>query len=226
MIENVDYEYVELPSKGECYPHKKGRIAVAYMKAIDENILAFPGYIRTHTVCDELLRHKIIDNDINPDNLCIGDRNAVLVWLRRTGYGDIVISHNDGNKVDLSELKFKEFTLKGDENGYFNYLLGNGDVIKYRLLTHDDEQSIINAINDYLGKDDDESFKRLCDLVLLKSTVSVNGNNSESYCNEYLNRLSEDEWFGYLRSITANTPDYDFSNVVLTIDDSLFNDIE
>lgn len=50
MIENIDYEYVELPSKGECYPHKKCKIAVAYLKAIDENVMAVPEHKKSYSV--------------------------------------------------------------------------------------------------------------------------------------------------------------------------------
>lgn len=129
LIENVDYEWVELTSKGECYPHKKAKVPVGCLKAIDENVMVSSKHILSQTVCDELLRLKILDNDFNPESLYVGDRNAILVCLRRTGYGNIAINSNTNQTIDLSTLKYKEFNLKGDGNGYFNYLLDNGDVI-------------------------------------------------------------------------------------------------
>lgn len=225
MIENIDYEYVELPSKGECYPHKKCKIAVAYLKAIDENVMAVTEFIKNRTVCDELLKRKIIDNDFSSEELCVGDRNAVLVWLRRTGYGDIIKNVITDEDYDLSNLTFKDFKLKGDEKGYFNYLLDNGDVIRFRLLTHCDEQSIIDQSSEFSDDNDDNSFENLCELILLKSTVSINGNESTSACHEYLKSLSEDERLKYMRFITSNTPDFDYNGMVMTIDDSLFINI-
>lgn len=224
LIENVDYEWVELPSKGECYPPKKSKVPVGYLKAIDENIIVSSKHILSHTVCDELLRRKILDKDFNPDALCVGDRNAVLVWLRRTGYGDIIKNVITDEDYDLSNLTFKDFKLKGDEKGYFNYLLDNGDVLRFRLLTHCDEQSIIEQSSEFLD-DDDNSFENLCELILLKSTVSINGNESTSACHEYLKSLSEDEKLKYMRFITSNTPDFDNNGMVMTIDDSLFINI-
>lgn len=143
LIENTDYEWVELPSKGECYPHKKSRVPVAYLRAKDENIIASSKYIEQQVVCDKLLNLKILDNEFNPDTICVGDRNAILIWLRRTGYGDTVIDSNTNQTIDLSELKYKDFNLKGDENGYFDYLLENGDLIKYRLLTHNGKATAV-----------------------------------------------------------------------------------
>ena len=95
-------------------------------------------HVLSQTVCDGLLRLKILDNDFNPESLCVGDINAILVWLRRTGYGNIAFNPNTNQTIDLLTLKYEEFNLKGDGNGYFNYLLDNGDVIKYRLLIHSD----------------------------------------------------------------------------------------
>ena len=38
-LDENQYEWVELPSRGECYPHKKSKVPVAYMTAMDENII-------------------------------------------------------------------------------------------------------------------------------------------------------------------------------------------
>jgi hypothetical protein len=48
--------------------------------------------------------------------------------------------------VDLSELKTKEFSLVGDENGYFDFELPvSKDKVKFRFLTRKDEK-ILNKI--------------------------------------------------------------------------------
>ena len=38
----ASYDIIPLPSKGECYPNKQGRIAVSYLPAIDEHIIVSP----------------------------------------------------------------------------------------------------------------------------------------------------------------------------------------
>lgn len=217
LIENVDYEWVELPSKGECYPHKKAKVPVGYLRAIDENVMVSSKHILSQAVCDELLRLKILDNDFNPESLCVGDRNAILVWLRRTGYGDIAINLNTNQTIDLSILKYKDFNLKGDENGYFNYLLENGDVIKYRLLTHSDEQRIIEKLKD--NTDEMETA------IMLECIVSYNGNESKSEIKEYVQNLSEVQIENFLKYIITTNPDIDFNGIDIAIDDSLFTEL-
>ena len=217
LSENVDYEWVELPSKGECYPHKKAKVPVGYLRAIDENIIVSSKYILSQTVCDELLNRKILDKDFNPDTLCVGDRNAILVWLRRTGYGDFVINPNSNQIVNLSTLKYKNFNLKGDENGYFNYLLDNGDVIKYRILTHSDEQRIIEKVKD---KTDEMETA-----IMFECIVSYNGNETKSDIKEYVHNLSEIQIENFLKYIIKNNPDYNFTSIDIAIDDSLFTEL-
>lgn len=221
LIENIDYEWVEIPSKGECYPHKKAKVPVGYLRAIDENITVSSKYILSQTVCDELLRRKILDSDFNPSNLCVGDRNAILVWLRRTGYGDIVINPNTNQPIDLSTFKYKYFSLTGDENGYFNYLLDNGDVIKYRLLTHNDEQNIINGSTDIA----EEYLSDLGLSIIMESVVSYNGITDKSQYQDYIYNLTDKQKENILKYIVKNNPDFDFTNIDIAIDDSLFTDL-
>ena len=59
-----------------------------------------------------------------------GDRDAIIIWLRAGGYGpmypirmtDEATGTEYETEVDLSALKFKKFTLKGDENGFFDFI--------------------------------------------------------------------------------------------------------
>lgn len=139
----VQYDIIPLPSKGQCYPHKKSRIPVAYLTAADENIFMSPNMYRDGKVGDVILRRKILDKDINIDELCVGDRDAILIWLRATSYGDdfpIFATHPDTGKqyntsIKLSDLKYKNFNLEGDEDGLFDYTTSNGDKIKIKFLT-------------------------------------------------------------------------------------------
>lgn len=218
LIENVDYEWVELPSKGECYPHKKSKVPVAYIKAIDENIIASPKHIASHTICDELLKRKILDKDFTVENLCVGDRNAILVWLRLTGYGDVAENPQTKKSVNLSTLKFKDFKLTGDENGYFNYLLDNGDVVKYRLLTHNDELNIINQSKDIA----EEYFNDIGLSIILECVVSFNDISDSICCKQSILNLDNQQKELLLKYIVQNNPDIDFSDIDIAIDDSLF----
>ena len=90
-MENKNYELVELPSKGQCYPInsplRKGKVKVKYLTAMDENILVSEKHIKEERICDVLLKNKVID--VNANELCAGDKEAIILWLRKTGYGNL-----------------------------------------------------------------------------------------------------------------------------------------
>lgn len=146
----IQYDMIPLPSNGECYSHKKSRIPVAYLTAADENIITSPNMYRDGKILDVILRRKILDKSINVDELCSGDRDAIILWLRATAYGDdfpIVVTHPDTGKqynisVKLSQFKYEDFKLKGDENGWFDFTATNGDVIKFKYLTKSNEEML------------------------------------------------------------------------------------
>ena len=83
----IAYDVVELPSKGIHYQNKKKSLRVAYLTAADENILSSPNLVATNTVVDELLKRKILDKDINIDDIVDEDRQAILIFLRNTAFG-------------------------------------------------------------------------------------------------------------------------------------------
>lgn len=150
----IQYDILPLPSNGECYPHKKNRIPVAYLTASDENIIASPNMYRDGKVIDVILERKILDKDIKVKELCKGDRDAIVLWLRATGYGPdypIVATHPDTKKqypvnVKLDTFKYYPFNLKGDENGYFDYITESGDVIKFKYLNMKEENEVRDEI--------------------------------------------------------------------------------
>lgn len=93
--EKPQIEILELPSKGECYRSKTSRLPVAYLTADDENIIFSEKLRENGTMCDVLLKGKVLDKDFNIEDLCISDRQAILLWLRRTGYGDTYTYNNE-----------------------------------------------------------------------------------------------------------------------------------
>ena len=147
----VMYDIIELPSHGECYPHKKGKLPVAYLTAADENLIASPNMYNNGSLIDVILERKILDKTISVKDLCQGDRDAITVWLRATAYDKMfpIKARNPqtdkfyDTRVDLSKLKYKEFNLKGDENGYFDYKTSNGDLIKFKVLSKMDNQKLL-----------------------------------------------------------------------------------
>lgn len=140
----IAYDVVELPSKGIHYANKKKSVRVAYLTAADENILSAQNLLKTNTVIDELLKRKILDKDLSIEELSDEDRSAILIFLRNTSFGPEYTFYLKDPKtneeftavVDLSEVKFKDFTLVPDEMGEFKFHFPKSNVdITFKFLT-------------------------------------------------------------------------------------------
>lgn len=154
----VQYDVLPLPSKGQCYPKNSplrcGRIPVAYLTAADENIIASPNVYRDGKLLDIILDRKILDKRINVNDLCSGDRDAIILWLRGTSYGEdfpISATNPETGKqynvtISLSQFDYKKFELEGDENGLFDFETNNGDLIKFKFFTNNDEEQLKKTI--------------------------------------------------------------------------------
>lgn len=148
---NVAYDVIPLPSKGQVYRHKTDRLQVAYLTAHDENMFVSPNLYRDGLLIDFLLNDKILEAGIDPSELLDGDRDAIILWLRATGYGNefpITATDNETKTefeaiIDLSKIKFKEFNLEGDENGFFSFTLPmSKDEVKFKFLNHRETEEL------------------------------------------------------------------------------------
>ena len=141
------FDVIPLPSKGEGYADKKSTLPVAYLTAYDENMIASPNLYQGKKILDMLVEQKVLNHSFNTLDLLEGDRDAVILFLRASGYGNeypiTVTDDRTGipfdTTVDLSKLSYKDFSLKGDANGWFEYKLPvSGHVVKFRFPTHRD----------------------------------------------------------------------------------------
>lgn len=104
-----------------------------------------------------------MDKTIDPNSLCKGDRDAIILWLRATGYGpEFPITVHDPELdteyetvIDLTKIETKPFTLKGDANGNFDYQTKSGNLIKFKFLNHYDELRLIE-----MSREDNLNVKR------------------------------------------------------------------
>jgi len=86
-------EFVELPSQGRLYGEGhplagQDHIEIRHMTAKDEDILSSRSLLKQGIAIDRLLRNLIVNKSINPETLYVGDKNAVLVAARISGYGE------------------------------------------------------------------------------------------------------------------------------------------
>lgn len=148
---NVPFDVIPLPSRGVFYANGKDSVKVTYLTAADENILTSQNLVQQGRVIDELLKAKIVDKDINPEDLHVTDREAILLFLRSTAYGSemqfIVKDPDTGQdaevSIDLSELTYKEFNIEKNGRGYYEYTLPiSNKVVEFKFLSPSEEKEL------------------------------------------------------------------------------------
>lgn len=179
------FDIIPLPSNGECYASKMKMVSVAFLDARDENIIVSPNLYQNGKIFDVLLKRKVFNNQVDVDDMLEGDREAIILYLRASGFGSeypiIATDRERGQQfnavIDLNSIKYKQFNLVGDENGYFDYELPfSKKKIKFRFLTHKDQLQLddVNAVNNRVGQKRklDEIVETLNNFVTLDDTLS------------------------------------------------------
>jgi hypothetical protein len=216
---SVKYDVIPLPSNGECYKNKMTKIPVAYLTAYDENLIVSPNLYKDGTFLDYILKSKIITNEIEADDLLPGDRDAIILWLRASGYGpEFPVTATDnatGEKfdaiVDLTKLKYKKFNLKADRNGYFGFELPfSKDKIKFKFLTYKDtkvldELDIDENLNIKKTKLE-ELYERLGEYINndtdINRSLKIKLSDSMKGIREYIDSIKADDDALFTHSVT------------------------
>jgi hypothetical protein len=191
---NQPFDLLPLPSGGKLYPSKKKTIKVAYLTTADENILTSPNLIESGDFLEILLNRKILEPELRYKDLIPGDRDAIMLWLRATGYGEIypieVYNKKDDTTfetdVDLSKLKTIELTVEPDSEGLFHFQLPTSKaMIKFKLLTIGD----IEYIEKLSERNKDSLINEGVTLLLKHQIVDVNGNRDRNFINQFVDNM-------------------------------------
>ena len=88
----IPIENVPVPSEGKVYPqgtalHNRKFLKIKAMTAREEDILASRALIQEGTVITHLLQSCLVEDGVDVQDLLLGDRNALMVSVRITGYG-------------------------------------------------------------------------------------------------------------------------------------------
>lgn len=219
------FDTIPLPSNGECYPNKLSKVPVSYLTAYDENIIVSPNLYRDGTFIDYLLKAKILNPAINPDDLLPGDRDAIILWLRATGYGNefpVNVTDNETGKefssvIDLSKIGYKEFTLKGDENGWFSFTLPcSKDEIKFTFLTHGE----IQRLNELEEKENLSIKQKELKTISDKLNFFKKNDLSKTVTKQFAKRIDEsiktiDEWYDLIEPDVETQISHNITNKMM-----------
>ena len=191
------------------------------MTAREEDILTSQNLIKKGIVINELLKALIITKGVTPDDLIVGDKNAVMVAARILAYGPEynveVTLPESGEKINhtfnLADCPFKELPDDVDYSGnsFELELPLSKKKIEFKFITGRDEVTIDKELTGMkkMGGVSPEVTTRLKHAI-----ISVDGETSTKAKNEFVNNmLSRDSLF--LREEMARiSPDIDLSQEI------------
>jgi hypothetical protein len=196
----VPTEIIELPSKGRYYPeghvlHGEDNIEIRQMTAKEEDMLTSKTLLKKGIALDRVISSLIVDKRINPDSLLVGDRNALVIAARVTGYGSEYITQvtcpsceeKQDYKFDLNAVniyeggRLEDLEVTTNEDGTFDVVLPRIKVrVTFKLLTGRDEKSVISGIeSDRKRKMHERNVTR----QLVNIIAGVNGDSSQEAIN-------------------------------------------
>ncbi len=199
---DIAVEAVPLPSRGVIYNNNSLQgtesVEIKPMTAREEDILTSRAYIKNGTVISKLIKSCLIDKSINPDDLISGDRNALLIALRITGYGsDYTLEINcpecgstNKSTFDLSQLEIKRLKVDPAELGQniFEVTLPvTKKSVKVKFLTGHDEREMM-IISDRKKKSGLNTENTVTDR-LSRSILSIEGITDRNKINLFVQHM-------------------------------------
>jgi hypothetical protein len=128
------------------------------MTAVEEDILNNRGYLKQGIALDKLLAAVMIDKTVKLDELIVGDKNAILLFVRILGYGaeynveNIKCDNCDKNfktTIDLSSVKIKQLDevnpIDAGTNRFDFTLPKTNKRVIFHLMTNKDDTEISKA---------------------------------------------------------------------------------
>ena len=216
----IPVESVPLPSGGKCYDvehplHGNNTVEIRAMTAREEDILTSKALIKKGTVISHLLKSCMLDKRVNPDTMLAGDRNAIMVALRVTGYGAAynvevdcpACSERSKQSFNLGELPIKRLDIEPVSLGtniFEIQLPVTKAKCRYKLLTGTDEQDIMIAAE--RRKKQGQRSENLITSRLRSSIVSVNGVNDRTKLEMFVSSLPARDSLFLRKHIDKNEP--------------------
>jgi hypothetical protein len=221
-------EFVELPSGGRFYDtshplHRQETVEIRFMTAKDEDILTSQTLLRKGMALEKFLQNVLVDKSINPASLLIGDRNAILVAARITGYGPTYETNTPcpacGNKsvfaFDLNDNRVYAGDDLGDleihetDHGTFTTTLPMTKIsAEFRLLTGEDESFI--ARNN-ARKKKASALETSLTTQMARCIVGLNDDTDRSIINQFVELMPAFDSRHIRNAIKAVTPNIDLT---------------
>ena len=216
----IPIESVPLPSRGVIYDinsglYNKDTLDIRPMTAKEEDILTSRAFIKNGTVLSQLIRSCLIDKTINPDDLISGDRNALLVSLRITGYGasyDVEVDcpacgAAGKQSFDLSQLEIKRLAVDPVEPGQNMFevqLPVTKKNVRVKFLTGHDEREMM-ITNERKLKSGITKNSTITDR-LVRSIISIENISDKNKIRMFVNNMPARDSLALRRFLDKHEP--------------------
>ena len=215
---NLPHDVVELPSRGLYYKNKKSAVKVGYLNATDEDVLS--SGVKNNNLLITLLRNKLYEPEIKPEDLLDGDIEAILIFLRNTSFGpEYTINLMDPatgkmfqHTFVIDEVNFKKPNTTPNEDGtYTTTLPRTGAIVKLRLLTLGDKSKITDMETKYpKGR-----VAPITIWTLQEQIVELNGETDRGKIIEFVQNMPIMDSKHIKRFISQNEPGLDLTLEVI-----------
>jgi hypothetical protein len=191
---------VPLPSKGLVYPvgsplYGKEEVEIKGMTTQEEDILMSRALIKKGTVITELIRSCLMDPSVVVNDLLSGDRNALMVAVRITGYGPEytpqvqcpACESRQEYQINLSDLEIKPLDIEPVSPGVNQFafqLPVSKKTVVFRFLTGKEEEEIMALMENKKKKG--LANDNVVTTRLFYSIVSIDGNTDRSTISKYI----------------------------------------
>ena len=222
----VPVEAIPLPTRGAIYNpdstlYNRDVLHIKSMTAREEDILASPAFQKEGTSLTHLFQSCLTDKSINSDDMVMGDRMALMIGIRVTGYGpDYRVSSscqtcNTKNdfSIDLSSLPIKRLKIdpvKPGENK-FEFILPvtkKKVIFKYVTEKENRERSVASKnMQKALGT----NVTNTVTSFLENSIVSVDGTTDRAKIRHFVLNMPAFDSKALRNFITENEPGMDMT---------------
>lgn len=217
---NLPHDVVKLPTGGIFYKNKKSSVKIGYLTANDENLLINSLTDGNDNMTSMLIRSKLYEHDIKPEDLLNSDIEAILIFLRNTSFGPEYTVKLEDPKTKktfeetlvLDELNIKKGEVLPNEDGTFDIKLPKTQKnIKVKPLTFGEITEINKQKNSY----PEGRIPPLITWRLSKQIVEIEGQKDVNEINNFINTLPIAD-SKYIRNfINTNVPSLDLQKTVI-----------
>jgi len=223
----VPYELVPIPSRGVIYDPDSDlygleSVQIKAMTAKEEDILASQALLKQGTVVTNLIRSCVVNTKFDPSDMISGDRNALMISIRITGYGPEYpytgecesCSYKNKATAKLDNLGIKRLEIPPVENGKneFEFFLPvTKKKVTFKFLTDKDDKDRAAAAK-FTSRHLETKVENNITSFLEYSILSIEGIRDKNKIKHFVMNMPAFDSKALRKFINKNEPGMDMSH--------------